>query len=137
MRKLLFAALFLALGLITACSSSDDIAESQTQSQIESNIVGTWELKTFDKGWAQVSSFNSREVTLSFSKHGLLTITNNTSTDLSPLPYSGTCPFSVNKEHLVTINGVTLEYEVNGTTLRLAKDIEADGICIILTNIDN
>ena len=112
----------------TGCSSSED--EGQV-----SGIVGNWELRLYDRGWAQISEFQPQEVKCVFSQNGVVNVTNKSGIDLSPFLTDGTAYYSVDSNFSMTINGISFEYRLEGGVLYISQDVDADGPCYKFVNI--
>ena len=119
----------LILGSI-GCSDSNEDEEiySQTEEIIsQTDILGTWELRLFDRGWVQQSEFLPNKVICVFNHLGVLEVTNKSGVNLSPFMTNGTCPFSIDPDNKIIINGISFDYLIEKDTLRLFKNTEADG----------
>ena len=96
------------------------------------DLVGLWELKQFDKGWAQIITFEPEEIIFRILDNGIIEVKNETEVDLSPLVNSGKCSFRVSHNNSITINGITFDYRIERNVLYLYKDYHADGECYTL-----
>ena len=127
-RLFLHLPLFLALVFGSLGCSSDDGSEDAAIK----DLVGLWELKQFDKGWAQIITFEPEEIIFRILDNGIIEVKNETEVDLSPLVNSGKCSFRVSHNNSITINGITFDYRIERNILYLYKDYHADGECYTL-----
>ena len=103
---LISALLILSLGM-SACDSDDEKVNEGKR------LLETWELRTFDRGWGMVSTFNPNEVVCYIYSDGIIEVINKTDVSLSPFVNSGSYPFQVytknESKNFISINGI--EYE--------------------------
>jgi len=106
------------------CSSDNDNEDAAIK-----DLVGLWELKQFDKGWAQIITFEPEEITCRIYDNNIIEVMNETEVDLSPLVNSGNYSFHVSRNNSITINGIAFDYRIERNVLYLYKDYHADGEC--------
>lgn len=122
----LILGVLLFLGMLSACSSDDDITNvfkektSTENSENENegkNLLEVWELRTFDKGWGMVTTFNPNEVICHFYANGIIEIINETDINLYPFVNSGSYKYQFytkdTSKDFVSINGKEFEIQVD------------------------
>ena len=121
--------MLLSLGAISACSSAEDDKDTL----IKKELAGVWELKQFNKGWAQITTFESQEVTCCIYDDDIIEVSNKTDVDLSPFLNNGSYSYHLDTSNIIIINGIKFEYSIENDVLRIEKDYSADGECYVFT----
>ena len=100
-RALFVLGMLLTFGLFCACSSDDDITdvyEGQTSGSSKNENKGkkmleVWELRTFDKCWGMITTFNPNEVVCRIYENNIIEVINKTDVNLSPFVNDGSYYF--------------------------------------------
>ncbi len=125
---LLFLSMLLSLGMFSACSSDNDIANVSdglpSAESDEKECLEIWELRTFDKGWLQIVTFRSNEVVCRIYAKNIIEVVNKTDTNLSPFVNSGKYLFQVYSKD------VTELYKPKGSNTYAERTISKDFISI-------
>ena len=127
MKLLLFMCMALSLGAIGACSSDNNDKDALSLKK----LIGVWELSQFAKGWAEVTTFEPKEVSCSISDDDVIEVKNKTDVDLSPFVNNGTYSYHLDSSNRIIINGIMFEYSIEDEVLHLAKNNFADGECYV------
>lgn len=125
-KLIIYLGMLLSLGLFSACSSDDDItnvlkgktstenSENETEGK---NLLKIWELRTFDRGWGMITTFNPNEVLCRIYANGIIEVINETDLNLYPFVNSGSYSFQVytkgTSRNFASINGIDFEIQVD------------------------
>ena len=158
MKRVLFVlGMLLTFGLFCACSSDDDITdvyEGQTSGSSKNENKGkkmleVWELRTFDKCWGMITTFNPNEVVCRIYENNIIEVINKTDVNLSPFVNDGSYYFKTYTKEVTeyyfpkgssscverkttkdffSVNGIEFEYwKDEDGILHLGQNINADG----------
>lgn len=120
------------LSFITSCDKND------TSNRETNNILGSWYLTKFEKGFAPTDVYNN-EIQWTFNSNNTVdvSIVNGTNIDNRlPLGLTGNYPYSINS-NIILLNNDSYTFKIIDNQLFLTKDIDpsADGIRVILNKI--
>ena len=85
------------------------------------NLKETWELRTCDRGWGMINTFNPNEVICRFYANGIIEVINETDVNLFPFVNSGSYPFQVYSKDVTT-------YSSQGEITRSGNFVSIDGV---------
>ncbi len=123
----------LSIMLIILMSCNKD----NTNEQNTDNLIGTWNLVSFEPGFAQTENYNNGDVNWNFTSNNTVEVVINTSvSNILPLNTPGIYSYNLISNDSVIIDNHSYKYELSNQSLRILNNPSADGCILIFEKIN-